>query len=65
MIYSGCRIIGPIVDEELRNSHGDAGVGASYLSYSNCDGSYSNCDGIKHDALTIAKVINEAVKDSY
>ena len=22
---------------EFRNSHGDAGVGSSYLSYSNCD----------------------------
>jgi len=44
--------------EELRNSHGDAGTGASYLSY-------SNCDLVKARALTIAKVINEAVKHSY
>jgi len=47
--------------EEFRNSHGgapSAGTGSSYLCY-------SNCDGIPHDAVTIARMINEAVKDSY
>ena len=46
--------------EELRNSHGGmarmptTGVGASYLCYSNCDGSYSNCNEIKCGVLIIA-----------
>ena len=34
-------------------------------SYSNCDGSYFNCNVVKSGALTIAMLINEAVKDSY
>ena len=31
--------------EELRDSHGDAGVGTSYLCDSNCDVSNFNCGG--------------------
>ena len=34
-------------------------------SYSNCDGSYFNCNEIESSALTIAMLINEAVKVGY
>jgi len=34
-------------------------------SYSNCVGSYFNCNVVKSGALTIAMLLNEAVKDSY
>ena len=34
-------------------------------SYSNCDRSYFNCNVVKSGALTIAMMINEAVKYSY
>ena len=54
--------------EQVTGSAGETvefGGGAEQCNgYSNCDGSYFNCNVVKSGALTIAMLINEAVKDS-